>query len=107
MKRFLFGKDVENQTVHLFRKAQKMVRSSVLACRIKEISRLEGGERQIDIPCSYIAGGKDRLVSPGHFEEFRQIAPGIVLTEISGPHFIMQAKPKECAQVIKRYIVTT
>ncbi|XOF33574.1 MAG: alpha/beta fold hydrolase [Candidatus Electrothrix sp. YB6] len=104
LKRFLFGKDVENQTVDLFKKAQKMVRSSMLAYRIRETSRLEGGEKQIDIPCRYIVGGKDRLVSPIHFEEFRRLAPGIKLTEIPGPHFIMQAKPKECAQIIQGYI---
>ena len=57
------------------------------------------------MPCVYIRAENDRLLSGSHHaEEFRIIAPHIKLIDIPGPHFILQARPEDCAQVVKEYI---
>jgi len=44
------------------------------------------------------------LVSHSHVEAFRRLAPLIEVVEISGPHFILQTNPNECAQVLKKIL---
>ncbi len=104
IKGFFLGKGIENHTVSLFRKSLKNIKSNILAYRVKEMARLKGGSKKIRVPCAYIAAGNDRLVSRSHVEAFRYLAPEIEVAEIPGPHFILQAKPKECALVINKYV---
>ncbi len=104
IKGFMLGKDIEDHTISLFTKSLEMVNNGTLAYRIKEMARLRGGVKKIEVKCAYIRAKNDRLVLRNHVEEFRSLASNIEVVEIVGPHFIMQAKPKECAQVLKKYI---
>jgi pimeloyl-ACP methyl ester carboxylesterase len=110
LKLLLFDRGTTDQTVALFRSASQKVSRPVLASRIREITGLRMKNYNVDtlgiinIPCAYIQAGNDRLISRFHVEEFRRIAPQVAVTEIPGPHFIMQARPRECAQVIGKYI---
>jgi pimeloyl-ACP methyl ester carboxylesterase len=104
IKWFMLGKNIESHIISLFRKSLKMVKTGILAHRIKEMAKLRGGGKRIGVKCVYIAAKNDKLISYRHVEEFRILAPNIEVVEIAGPHFIMQAKPKESAQVLKNLI---
>jgi pimeloyl-ACP methyl ester carboxylesterase len=106
IKLLLFERGTANETVALFNTALKRVRRPVFAARMREMISLQAGikAQNIDIPCAYIRAGSDRLISRSHAEEFKRIAPQLAVREISGPHFIMQARPRECARVIGKYI---
>ena len=71
---------------------------------MREMTGLRTEQQILDIPCAYIRAGNDLLISRSHAEEFRRIAPQLEVTEIPGPHFLMQARPKQCAKVILKYI---
>ena len=109
LSRLLFERGTANETVVQFKEALKRVRRVVLAARMYEmaglqIEKIEIEAQGLDIPCAYIRAGNDWLISRSHAEEFRRIGPQLTVTEIPGPHFIMQARPRECVQVVLQYI---
>ena len=106
VKNFLLGKDIEDHTITLLKKSLKIVKSNVLAYRIREMAKLEVGVQKIRVPCTYILSKNDKLVSGTHIEEFKLLAPEIEVIEIEGPHFILQARPQECAQIIMKLQLT-
>jgi len=103
IKHFLLGKDIKEPTVALFKESLKMVGSNLLTFRVREMSKLKCGEKPVQIPCAYITPKNDKLVSHRHIDEFKQLASQIEIIKIQGPHFILQAKPKESAKVIEKY----
>ncbi|MCI5162268.1 MAG: alpha/beta hydrolase [Candidatus Electrothrix sp. AX5] len=101
--------NTSNKTIALFKTALRKVQRPVLATRMREMADLAGLQagieaQELDIPCAYIRAKNDQLISCSHAEEFRRIVPQIEVTEIPGPHFLMQARPKECAQVVGKFI---
>jgi pimeloyl-ACP methyl ester carboxylesterase len=109
LKLLFFDRDTANETVALFRSALKKVKGPVLASRMREIISLRTKQYDfdttdtIDSPSAYIQARNDRLISRSHVEEFRRIAPQIEVTEIPGPHLVMQTRPRECAQVVGEF----
>ena len=104
LKLLLFEQGTANETVTLFRTASGKVKRSVLAMRMRETTGLRIKRRSLEMPCAYIRAANDRLISGSHAEEFRIIAPHIRLFTIPGPHFIMHARPEQCAQVVGEYL---
>ncbi|MCI5165914.1 MAG: alpha/beta hydrolase [Candidatus Electrothrix sp. GM3_4] len=104
LKLLFFDQGTANETVTLFRSALKKVKCPVLTSRMREITGLRIKTQGLNIPCAYIQAGNDRLISRSHVEEFRRIASQIEVTKIPGPHLIMQTRPRECAQVVGKYI---
>jgi pimeloyl-ACP methyl ester carboxylesterase len=104
LSRLIFERGTANETVAQFKTALKRVQRPVLAARIREMTGLRTKQQVLEIPCAYIRAGNDRLISRSHVEEFMCIAPQLAVNEIAGPHFIMQARPKECAQVAGKFI---
>jgi len=103
IRKFLLGEDAENDTVDLLRRSLSIAGSSILAHRVKEMARLRRTSSRLWLPCTYIVAANDRLVPRRHVEEFRRVAPQIEVVETAGPHFIMQARPQACAEVINSY----
>ncbi|MGB5687618.1 MAG: alpha/beta hydrolase [Candidatus Electrothrix sp.] len=112
LSRLLFERgssNTSNKTIKiitLFKTALRKVQRPVLATRVREMAALQAGveAQELDVPCAYIRAGNDRLISSSHAEEFRRIVPQIEVTEIPGPHFIMQARPRECVQIVLKYL---
>ncbi len=84
--------NTSNKTIALFKTALKKIQRPVLAARMREMTGLRTEQQILDIPCAYIRAGNDLLISRSHAEEFRRIAPQLEVTEIPGPHFLMQAR---------------
>ena len=56
----------------------------------------------IELPIVYIQAVSDRLVSPEKAIEFASNFNHIMIEPLEGPHFILQAKPAECAAAISK-----
>ncbi|MEO7755797.1 MAG: alpha/beta fold hydrolase [Dokdonella sp.] len=80
---------------------QRIVRAipvDVLRARLRLLRDLDERDalRQVDVPLLAIAANHDRLVSvQGNF-----FGPGSEHVALDGPHFLLQAKPEKCWQVI-------
>lgn len=100
IKMMLLGSEANDGLISLFRKTLKSVPSNVIHSRLTELSRLTPSQNKIPIACSYIQAIGDRLVAKGSIEDFKRVSNGISVHRIDGPHFILQAKPRECADIV-------
>jgi len=104
IKQFFLGKNANNYIITLFKKTLKNISSEVLSFRIKEISKLCLNLEKIRIKSYYIQALNDKLVSSNNLASFTTISDILKTIKINGPHFILQAKPKECAEFITNEI---
>ena len=77
------------------------VNPSVVAHRLKLVAsaRIADGPR-IDVPAYYLQAEMDRLVPRSAAEHLRRLFSHFTLLRVPGPHFLLQASPIECAQLI-------
>jgi pimeloyl-ACP methyl ester carboxylesterase len=104
LKKFCVGPRATSEQIGLLREALSLVAPDVLAQRLSLVGSRQEFDASARIPCYYIQATEDRLVSPrcatwfgNHFEHFE-------LKRISGPHFLLQTRPEECAQLVAKII---
>ncbi len=105
-KQLFIGESAEQDLVELFQDILNKISAEVLSDRIKSMQSLSINNPTRDIPCLYIQASSDRLVSSNKYNEFKKYFSNIELIQFEGPHFILQTKPKECADVIAEFIST-
>ncbi len=103
-KQLFLGSTTEPELVNLFQSILNKLPSQLLSARIKTMQGLTFIGNNINIPCLYIQALSDRLVSANKFAEFEQYFTNIKLAQFEGPHFILQTKPRECANAISEHI---
>jgi pimeloyl-ACP methyl ester carboxylesterase len=99
---FLLGSKASEDLRSQFKKVLKMANANVLAFRLREISRLKVQIRKISIPITYIKAKNDGLVPSQNVELFKKLSNKIKIIELPGPHFILQANPEGCANVVAK-----
>ncbi len=99
-KFFMLGARIEKETLNLFKQTLEKVSGAVLAKRFREIAKLTFDLKIIDIPAIYIQGKNDKLVPSFNVEIFKQCFKGLKVYQVSGPHFILQANPEDCALIV-------
>ncbi len=104
LKEFCVGPKATPDQIGLLREALSLVAPEVLAQRLSLVRSTHEFDEFPVIPCYYIQATEDRLVLPrcaewfhGHFERFE-------LKRIRGPHFVLEAKPRECAELVAKII---
>jgi len=100
IKSFLLGFNINKQMIDLFKQSIKQVQPDVLAFRLKEISKLSLNYGTSDISVTYIQASNDKLVPNSCLEEFKKVFSNINVFKVDGPHFILQAAPVLCADII-------
>ncbi len=96
----MLGKEATPGQIALFRSALNTVPANVLKLRLRAIAEAEYDGFTSDVPAVYIAAANDRLVPAIKKREFVQAYSDIAFAEIAGPHFILQANPKDSAATI-------
>jgi len=91
------------------RRGQAAIRSvdePVLRHRMRELATVDvtSSLARLGCPLLYLQASHDRLVPAGAWNAIRDAEPNAVRVEIEGPHFLLQAKPRECAAAIERAI---
>lgn len=94
--RYLFlGKEAGNEEIELFRRAIAAVPEKALKQRLKVIAQSKYDGFQSLVPAVYLGAMRDNLVPLEKRHEFVRAYNEIAFSEIDGPRFILQAKPKE------------
>jgi surfactin synthase thioesterase subunit len=57
-----------------------------------------------DVPILYLVAKQDRLVKRRCLTEMKSIKATMEVTEIDGPHLLLQRKPEECLDAMNRFI---
>lgn len=78
----------------------------VIRLRMREGGNADERHRLASIarPLLYLRGRQDRLVSIRSLHELRAAMPNATVVEMNGPHFLLQARHRECAAEIKRWL---
>ena len=71
-----------------------------MAFRLKLISTLEKLGKPCDVSAIYLQASDDKLVSQSTTEQFHNVFKNMRIYKINGPHFLLQAQPKECVKTI-------
>lgn len=103
--RLLFlGQSASQETVELFCRVIDTVPQSTLKARLDSISSLRYTDYKSRLPAVYVQAKGDRLVRAHKVQEFTKAYPGLGIVKVGGPHFVIQANPKECVTAIRHAI---
>lgn len=107
IKIFFLGNTAKKDTIDMFKNTIKSVSPSVISFRLQEISKLQNKYQSSDIKVIYIQATNDKLIPNGCLKGVQKVFKNISVQRIIGPHFILQANPKMCAEVIIREVYGT
>lgn len=106
IRNFLLGGSGTPELTRWVRQAVSSVRRDVLGERLRAV--LTCNERialqRITVPVLYLQAAKDRLIKRSAFARMQAIKSGIELSQIDGPHLILQAEPQKAAEVVVRFL---
>jgi alpha-beta hydrolase superfamily lysophospholipase len=103
--KFLFvGQAASKELLSKFVKVTKSIPDQVLKNRLEVIRQVRLPTTTFNIPTIYIQALSDRLISSKKGREFTKVFTNIEYMEIEGPHFILQAQPKEAALLVNKLI---
>ncbi len=100
IRTFLFGKEINEQLISLFRESLKKVPASILSHRLGEIAKLHNKYLHCGTRAVYIQATNDKLVPSKSAKVFKDVMDNLSVYEVNGPHFILQANPSACAEII-------
>ncbi len=104
IERYCLGPKAAPPAVQMLRDALHAVQPEVLARRVRELANARPAPKEIALPCCYIQATEDRLVPQGAIKAFEAMAADLDIRRVEGPHFILQARPRECAGVILEHL---
>ncbi len=82
------------------------VNPSVVTHRLRLVAAAENGSgTRIDVPAYYLQAEGDRLVPPRSAEHLQRLFSHFTLLRVAGPHFLLQASPAECAQLVAAIVL--
>jgi pimeloyl-ACP methyl ester carboxylesterase len=104
LKEFGAGPDAPPALISLLREALSSVAPEVLARRLAIVGRRQKFGKLANIPCYYIQATQDRLVPSSAAEWFRDHFEQFELKRVHGPHFLLQARPEECGDLVAKIV---
>jgi pimeloyl-[acyl-carrier protein] methyl ester esterase len=103
LRQFCLGKDATAGDLNILRETVASVSPAVLAQRLALIGmRHSFGRARFDVPACYLRPSDDKLVPASAVKWFQQRFKKLAVEEIDGPHFLLQAKPRESARAIEK-----
>lgn len=103
-QKLFFGEYATNKILNLFNETVNGITTRTLKERIKAMQYVKFESSTIDVSAAYLLPLSDRLVPKAKAREFQNYFSNIEILEMDGPHFILQAKPKESANLICNFL---
>jgi pimeloyl-ACP methyl ester carboxylesterase len=87
----------------------KSMPAVAVAARLNVLAQLQVRTlcRNIRTPLLILRASGDRLVSPSRYKQLIEVLPGATVKDVEGPHLLLQARPRECAQLIEEFVSAT
>lgn len=104
--KFFCMKDASDEQFEKFWNVLKKLDFSLMKVRLREIQKMVNTEDKIVIPTLVIVAKHDKLIPRRISNKLPNLFSKLTLKTIDGPHFILQSKAEEVAQVIDNYIKT-
>ena len=105
---FLTGRDVSPDVKNKVYELLNKVSPSQFQNRIALVNEVDVIEdlKEIEVPLLYIQATKDRIVFSDSGTEIMKHAKNIKIERVEGPHMILQAQPKKCAELIVNHVTS-
>ncbi|WP_293268224.1 alpha/beta hydrolase [Neptunomonas sp.] len=100
LRYFILGGNASRASVKNFLRIIDAVPESVLKHRMASIKNFSMKPGNMDTPAIYIRAESDKLVPMAKSSEFQRHFSNIAIKVVIGPHFILQASPSACANII-------
>lgn len=86
--------------------ARNMVSKRVFRARIGELLRVDATARlpEIEVPILDLRAMRDGVVPNRAADSIRRLGRRVQAVDMTGPHFLLQAKPSETARVISKFV---
>lgn len=97
---FLLGAGASNELISLFKQSLGTVTPGVLSFRLREITNLRKKPQRCDFRSTYIQAVDDKLIPEKCVEDFKEVMKNLSVFPVRGPHFILQANPSACAEIV-------
>jgi pimeloyl-ACP methyl ester carboxylesterase len=105
LRQYCLGKEATVAQLNLLREAISLVSPEVLSHRLGLVAaRHSFGKVRFQVPCHYIQAANDRLVPEKYASWFQRRFDSCELEILKGPHFLLQARPNESAQIVARTV---
>ena len=98
------GSDASNELIDLFQSTIKSLPTTLIRARLSAMYSLSHSPDVHELPVAYIQATSDKLVPSEKTVEFSNSFNNIIIKTVEGPHFILQAKPTECAVIISKLV---
>lgn len=99
------GAESADLLLGMWHRVRTMVPPEVLVHRLKIINRVDvrGFLPRLCVPCLYLQAASDRTVPESALFDFMEAVPDLRVRRIPGPHFILQARPRESLDAIQHF----
>lgn len=101
---FFLGFSVKVKVIELFNESIKTVSPSVIQYRLKEIRQLKPSKQKIKLKTTYIQASNDKLVPSKSLKDWQKVCNNIDVFTVKGEHFILQANPMKCAEIVTKVV---
>jgi pimeloyl-[acyl-carrier protein] methyl ester esterase len=107
VRRLATGPDAPDDLVAGTLDALRLVKPNVLARRVQELLsvNIAADFLKISVPILYLTGTQDRLLSPAVVRTLQGLRPDLEVAALDAPHFILQRRPAEAAEVIANFLL--
>ncbi len=102
VRHLLMGHEAGDELIASFRHAVRSVDHRILRHRVALAVGPCPFDGSLRKPASHIIAVQDRLLTRRLSRDLTARCERIVEHEIDGPHFLLQAKPRECAEIVHR-----
>jgi len=99
-KPLLLGTGAGERLINLLKQSLEIVPANVLLFRLGEIANLHIKHQHCNTRAIYIQATNDRLVPPKCVAAFKEVMENMRIFQVNDPHFILQANPAACAEII-------
>ena len=102
----IVGPNAPPELVNALRTAVSSVSPVVMLSRLRTVLACDARVElsQVAVPMLYIQARQDGLVPASCLDEILRIKSQTAVATISGPHLILQREPRDCADIVARFL---
>ena len=106
IRHFFAGPGAPESPVESVQSTVASVHPGVLFSRLRYILQRDVRAQlaQVAVPILYLQATQDRIVPPRCLDEILAVKPDVTVVRINGPHLLLQARPRESAEAIVKFI---
>jgi surfactin synthase thioesterase subunit len=99
-KKLLLGHNIKKPMLQNLLATLSSLSGSLLAFRIREITKLKKAEKELLLPCCYIQAKNDKLVPSSALKVFRKQIPNLTVKSLKGSHLIVQSQVSDVVEIV-------